>query len=89
MPTYEYECAKCKHRFEKFQKMTDEPVKKCPKCGGKADRLIGTGGGIIFKGSGFYQTDYKNKKRSGDKPACREGKSDNCKGCERNKSAGS
>ena len=81
MPTYEYECAKCKHKFEKFQSMTDKLLKKCPKCGGKVDRLIGSGSGIIFKGSGFYQTDYKNKKK------CE--KSDSCKGCERDKSAGS
>lgn len=81
MPTYDYECAKCKYRFEKFQKMTDEPVKRCPKCGGLAVRLIGTGGGIIFKGSGFYETDYKKKRPSMDKsePACP--KKDICKGC--------
>ena len=59
MPTYEYECLKCKYKFEEFQNMTDEPLKVCPKCGGKLHRLIGTGAGIIFKGKGFYQTDYK------------------------------
>ena len=68
MPTYEYECLKCKYKFEEFQNMTDEPLKVCPKCGGKLQRLIGTGAGIIFKGKGFYQTDYKtssvNKKDS-------------------------
>lgn len=65
MPTYEYECLKCGYRFEEFQGIKDEPLKKCPKCGGKVKRLIGTGTGIIFKGEGFYQTDYKlreNKK---------------------------
>ena len=60
MPTYEYECAKCEHRFETFQSMRDAPLKKCPKCGGKVKRLLGTGAGIIFKGQGFYQTDYRS-----------------------------
>ena len=73
MPTYEYECLKCGHHFELFQRMSDEPVKVCPKCGGKVRRLIGTGAGILFKGSGFYSTDYRSqsykdqkKKESGD-----------------------
>jgi len=61
MPTYDYECKDCQHAFEEFHSMTAEPVKKCPKCGGKVNRLIGTGAGIIFKGSGFYETDYKKK----------------------------
>ncbi len=59
MPTYEYECLKCKHKFEEFQSITDEPLRVCPRCGGELRRLIGTGGGIIFKGKGFYHTDYK------------------------------
>lgn len=59
MPTYEYECTECKHIFEEFQKITDKPLKKCPKCGGKLRRLITGGVGLIFKGSGFYVTDYK------------------------------
>jgi len=61
MPTYEYECTKCAHVFEKFQSMTAAPVKLCPKCRKKVKRLIGAGAGIIFKGSGFYATDYKKK----------------------------
>jgi len=60
MPTYEYACAKCGHTFEQFQSMRDEPLKKCPKCKKPAlKRLIGGGAGLIFKGSGFYITDYK------------------------------
>lgn len=65
MPTYDYECQKCKHKFEFFQSMTAKPLDKCPKCGGKVKRLIGSGAGFIFKGSGFYATDYK---KSADKP---------------------
>lgn len=60
MPTYEYECLRCGHDFERFQKITDAPVKTCPKCRGKVRRRIGTGAGIIFKGSGFYATDYRS-----------------------------
>jgi len=60
MPTYDYKCLKCNYTFEEFQKMTDDPLTKCPKCKGKLKRLIGAGLGPIFKGSGFYQTDYKN-----------------------------
>jgi putative FmdB family regulatory protein len=62
MPTYEYVCSKCGHHFEKFQSMRDEPLKRCPKCSKAAlKRLVGGGAGLIFKGSGFYITDYKNK----------------------------
>lgn len=75
MPTYEYECEKCGHRFELFQQMSEARRKRCPKCRGKLRRLIGTGAGMIFKGSGFYTTDYRSdsykeqkKKESGDKP---------------------
>ena len=64
MPTYEYECLSCRRRFELFQKMSDKPVKKCPKCGKSVRRLIGTGSGIIFKGAGFYATDYRKSKLS-------------------------
>ena len=62
MPTYQYECAACDHQFEILQSMTDNRLSKCPKCGkNKLERLIGSGSGIIFKGSGFYETDYKKK----------------------------
>ena len=60
MPTYEYECEKCGHQFEKFQSITDEPVKRCPECRCKVKKLIGAGAGLIFKGSGFYETDYRS-----------------------------
>ncbi len=61
MPTYQYECAACGHTFELFQSMTDKKLRKCPKCGKmRLSRLIGSGSSIIFKGSGFYETDYKN-----------------------------
>ncbi len=62
MPTYDYECEACGHAFEKFQSITASPVRTCPECGKrKVRRLIGTGAGIIFKGSGFYQTDYRSE----------------------------
>ena len=60
MPTYEYECKKC-GRFERFQRITDEKLKRCPTCKGSVKRLLGSGAGIIFKGSGFYQTDYRSE----------------------------
>jgi putative FmdB family regulatory protein len=84
MPTYEYSCQKCGQNFEAFQSMRDEPFRECPKelCRlpkwghGKVKRLLGTGAGIIFKGSGFYITDYRSdsykeaaKKESPSKPA--------------------
>lgn len=59
MPTYDYECRKCKRLFEVFQTMSAKPDAKCPKCKTAAKRLIGGGAGVIFKGSGFYSTDYK------------------------------
>ena len=59
MPTYDYECRKCGHRFEQFQSITAAPLKTCPKCKGRLARLLSGGAGIIFKGSGFYHTDYK------------------------------
>lgn len=60
MPTYEYQCIKCGHRFEKLQSIKDQPLKSCPVCNGPADRLIGTGSGLIFKGAGFYATEYRS-----------------------------
>jgi putative FmdB family regulatory protein len=61
MPTYDYECSKCKHTWELFQSITAKPVKKCPECGKQsARRVIGPGAAILFKGSGFYLTDYRS-----------------------------
>ncbi|NWF89966.1 MAG: zinc ribbon domain-containing protein [Ignavibacteriaceae bacterium] len=62
MPTYQYKCLACGHKFEMFQKMNDQPIKHCPECKGEVKRLLGAGAGPIFKGSGFYHTDYKNAK---------------------------
>jgi len=60
MPTYDYRCDACGHELELFQSITESPKRKCPKCGKlKLQRVIGTGAGIIFKGSGFYETDYR------------------------------
>src|SRR3954462_5961020 len=80
MPTYDYECDACGHTFELFQSITEPVKKKCPKCGkSKLRRLFGTGAAIVFKGSGFYQTDYRSdsykKAAEKDKPAS-ESKSD-------------
>jgi len=61
MPTYEYQCDACGNKFEKFQSIKSAPIKKCPKCGkNKVRRLISSGAGLIFKGSGFYITDYRS-----------------------------
>src|SRR3954453_16613254 len=61
MPTYEYECEGCGHRFDEFQSFKDETLKKCPACSEeKLRRLFGTGAAILFKGSGFYETDYRS-----------------------------
>lgn len=64
MPTYDYRCNACKHLFEAFQSITATPLKECPNCGAEVERLIGAGMGLIFKGSGFYITDYKKSKTS-------------------------
>jgi putative FmdB family regulatory protein len=76
MPTYEYQCDACGNKFERFQSIKSGPIRKCPSCGkNKVRRLISTGAGVIFKGSGFYITDYRSesykekaKSESGDKP---------------------
>jgi putative FmdB family regulatory protein len=74
MPTYDYSCDACEHTFEVFESIMAEPQKKCPKCKkSKLRRLFGAGAGLVFKGSGFYQTDYRSegykKAAAADKPA--------------------
>jgi len=88
MPTYEYECQACGYAFEELQTMTDAKLKKCPKCHkNKLARLIGSGSGMIFKGSGFYETDYKKKaapsteKKDSPKTASTPAASSPCSGC--------
>ena len=61
MPTYSYQCKRCSHIHDVFHGMNAKPAVKCDKCGGPCMKLLGTGAGIIFKGSGFYETDYKKK----------------------------
>lgn len=69
MPTYDYQCQSCGHEFELFQNITDDPIRKCPECGKAVKRLIGAGAAVIFKGPGFYATDYR-KGGSGRAPSC-------------------
>lgn len=69
MPTYEYYCTDCNFEFEEFQSIASEPIQICPKCNGNVKRKISGGTGLIFKGSGFYITDYKNKKSTANKLA--------------------
>lgn len=87
MPTYDYECKKCGYNFEAFQSMSEEPLKDCPKCDGKLIRLIGKGAGLIFKGSGFYATDYKKKpkedKKTSTATGCSSCSSKNCSACKK------
>ena len=68
MPTYEYYCKSCGFEFEEFQSIASEPLSVCPKCKSHVQRKISGGTGLIFKGSGFYITDYKNNKPAKDKP---------------------
>ena len=78
MPTYDYVCNECSYNFEEFQSITAEPLETCPKCQGKVRRLIGTGNGFLFKGSGFYITDYRSEGYKKDKNKA-EGKSSTTK----------
>lgn len=79
MPTYDYECLNCGHHFEVFQNINDKHLEKCPKCSKKVKRLIGSGAGIIFKGSGFYATDYKKQSSSQAGSSCPG--NEGCKTC--------
>jgi putative FmdB family regulatory protein len=86
MPTYDYHCDSCAHEFEEFQYIKEEPLKKCPQCGkNKLRRLIGGGAAIMFRGSGFYQTDYRSdsyrKSAKADTAPKSEPASSPCKGC--------
>ncbi len=69
MPTYSYRCPSCGHEYEKLQKITDQARTKCPECGTRGERVITGGAGLVFKGSGFYITDYKRagEKKPGEK----------------------
>ncbi len=74
MPTYEYQCRECGHSFDEYQPITADPLVVCPNCGKRSlKRVMGTGGGLIFKGSGFYQTDYK---KNGSSPSTSTPKND-------------
>ncbi len=66
MPNYAYRCLKCGHEFQKFQKMSDKTRPRCPKCKSKVERVITGGAGLVFKGSGFYITDYKKAGKTGE-----------------------
>lgn len=79
MPTYDYQCSECGYSFERFQPITARAIRKCPSCGKrKVRRLLGSGAGVIFRGSGFYQTDYRSKAyrdaAKNDRPASGESK---------------
>lgn len=80
MPTYEYECESCGHRFERFQNISDEPIENCPGCGKRVRRLIGAGAGLIVRSRGSYRTDYRRWEAStpcGKETTCC-GRSDPC-----------
>lgn len=81
MPTYDYECQACGHTFEEFQGINDKHLKKCPECKRmKLQRLIGTGGAVLFKGSGFYTTDYRSDSYKSDKKAAEAKPKADCSG---------
>lgn len=92
MPTYDYECDACDHEFELFQSINESVKKKCPECGRmKLRRLFGTGAALLFKGSGFYQTDYRSesyKKGADAAKKSKESKSGDSKASDKKKSAG-
>lgn len=80
MPTYEYECTHCGHNFETTQKITDKPLSSCPRCGKRIKRLISSGIGVIFKGSGFYATDYRKKSPPDSAGSCAKSQ-EGCQSC--------
>jgi putative FmdB family regulatory protein len=86
MPTYEYKCSKCGKQFEEFQSITAKPISKCKYCSGRVRRLISPGVGFIFKGTGFYATDYrkpdyKQKQEKEQPKTCTAEKTPSCKNC--------
>jgi putative FmdB family regulatory protein len=87
MPTYEYVCDRCDHRFEKIQSITAASLKRCPRCGSRIRRVIHGGAGLVFKGSGFYSTDYRGggstrpSKSSAETTPCEGTNSPACKTC--------
>lgn len=92
MPTYDYQCDACDHQFELYQGINEPKKKKCPECGKlKLRRLIGTGAAIVFKGSGFYQTDYRSenykKSAAADKPSGEGSSTDSAKSSDAKKSS--
>jgi putative FmdB family regulatory protein len=88
MPIYEYQCANCGHQLEELQSISEPPLTKCPKCGKDTlKKLIGSGGGLIFKGSGFYLTDYKKKSTSNSQSPSKKEKSKDSKPSSSDKSA--
>jgi len=84
MPTYDYQCTNCSHVFESFQKISDPPLETCPKCKGKVKRLISSGAGLIFKGPGFYATDYRKQPKTPVTNSCPKA-SEGCNACPHNK----
>ncbi|MCK5410713.1 MAG: zinc ribbon domain-containing protein [Gemmatimonadota bacterium] len=90
MPTYEYVCEACGHEFERFQKISADPVRKCPECGRrKVRRRISAGGGLVFKGPGFYATDYRKPPPPGEAGGASKEKSTGEKSSDSKKSGGS
>jgi len=90
MPTYEYVCEACGHEFERFQKISADPVRKCPECGRrKVRRRISAGGGLVFKGPGFYATDYRKPPPPGEAGGGSKEKSTGEKSSDSKKSGGS
>jgi putative FmdB family regulatory protein len=88
MPTYEYECDGCGHRFEEFQQISEAPLKICPKCHKrKLRRLIGAGAAVIFKGPGFYETDYRSKEYKADKSKAEAGAAPAASGAKKSESS--
>lgn len=73
MPTYEYKCRDCGHAFERFQGINEDPIEECPECDGRVRRLISSGGGLVFKGPGFYATDYRSGSGGSGKPSVKDG----------------